>query len=299
MPAAEDKNYYRQLRAMPFGNQYTLDTAWEILSCEDLGGDDVPDLLVINLAANDYVGHHFGPYSLEVEDMFYRTDRMLSQWVKRLSERLEPGSWVVALTSDHGVAPIPDYAAQLGLAAARDPAGPLDQVRERLESHLREKPGVEAGEPRLVLEVESNQVFLNARHSELAGARFTVAQRCVRDWLLAEASAAAMTREQLLAGGLQDRLQRMFHHAFHPARSGDVLYIQRPYQFYPGRYCTSHGSPWGYDTHVPLMLLGGGIESGCYDRPVHPGDLAPTLARLLDVDPPAACQHQPLQEALR
>jgi hypothetical protein len=154
-------------------------------------------------------------------------------------------------------------------------------------------------EPPYVLEVESNQVVLNARHPALRDDAFGEAQRIVRDELLAlPPVVAARTREDLLRGASHDRLGRMLFRAFHPGRSGDVLFVLAPHQLYPGKYSASHGSPWNYDTHVPLMLLGAGIRAGCHSRPVEPGMAVPTLARLLAIEPPAASTTDILFEAI-
>jgi hypothetical protein len=138
---------------------------------------------------------------------------------------------------------------------------------------------------------------LNTEHPELEGDDFIEAQECVRDELLRMPSVlAAWTRADLLRGAPSDRLGKMAFQAFHPGRSGDVLFVFAPYQLYAGNYSASHGSPWNYDTHVPLMILGAGTAAGQYDRPVEPGMLAPTLALLLGLEPPPSSTTETLHE---
>jgi arylsulfatase A-like enzyme len=232
--------------------------------------------------------------------MFYRTDRRIGQWAEELDREVGRGRWVMAVTSDHGVAPIWSYAAEQKLPAAKDPLGNLGQARDRLEAYLRATFSVAPGAPSLVQEFEENQVYLRQDHPALAGASFVSAQDLVRDWLLSQPSvAAAVTRAELLefraaAGPLHD----MFRRAFHPRRSGDVLFALAPYQHYPGGSSATHGSPWRYDTHVPLVLLGSGIKPGLYHAATSPASIAPTLARVLRIEPPAACEAEPLWPAL-
>ena len=108
LPAADDKNFIRQLACSPFGNDATLEAARAIIVHEKLGADDTPDLLAVSLSSTDYVGHSFGPYSLEVEDMTYRTDLALGQFADFLNEQLQEREWMMFVTADHGVAPIPE-----------------------------------------------------------------------------------------------------------------------------------------------------------------------------------------------
>ncbi len=277
---------------------------------EQLGQDEYPDVLAINLSANDYVGHTFGPESLEVEDMTYRTDRMLGEFVEFINEKLGGRPWVFALTADHGVAPIPERTARLKIAAQRDPlvldskAGP-GSTHKMLEAHLRQKLGLDNAEPGLVMAVLESQIYLRDDHPALKGAAFAEAQRLTRDWLLAQPRvAAAITREQILSGGLNGPLETALRRSFHPRRSGDVLFCLEPYDI-EGDVAATHGSPWDYDTHVPLLVLEQGkasqetrVPAGRFHRPVSPACIAPTLAELLHVPPPGGCVEEPLFELL-
>ena len=303
-----------QVLFSPFGNDYTLLAAREIIVHEELGVDQVPDLLTINFSSNDYVGHAFGPLSYEVEDMTYRTDRQLAEFVKFLDDKVGKGLWTLALTADHGVAPIPEMVAkqsgqgEQSLPAKRNPLGDLKTVRELLDSLVRKElkikdPSEGEAKAKVILELEANQVYLNHDHPDL-GSRMADAQRLIRDWLLAQPYvAAAATRDELLGGG-NARLLEQLRLSFHPGRSGDVLFVYTPYSI-PGSSSTgkpkgtTHGSPWHYDTHVPLLLIGQGIAPGCYDRRVSPGFLAPTASRLLGIDSPGGCVEEPLQESLQ
>lgn len=298
----------------PFGNEYTLLAAREIIAHEKLGADDVPDLLAINFSSNDYVGHAYGPLSYEVEDMTYRTDRQLAEFTSYLDKQVGSGHWTLAVTSDHGVAPIPEMMAEVrtngaqSLPAKRNPLGDPKLLKQQLEALLREALNVKetgnADAKDLILELDPNQIYLNHEHPQMAGKELAHAREVIRDWLLDQPHvAAAATREELLGGG-DARLLRQLRLSFHAVRGGDVLFCYTPYSM-PGSTLvnakprgTTHGSPWHYDTHVPLLLLGHGVAPGRYERQVSPANLAPTAACLLGVDAPSGCVEAPLQEAL-
>ncbi|WP_425615358.1 alkaline phosphatase family protein [Anatilimnocola sp. NA78] len=293
----------------PFGNDYTLMAARQIIENEKLGADDVPDLLAINFSSNDYVGHAFGPLSFEVEDMTYRTDRQLGEFVQYLDAQVGKGRWTLALTADHGVAPIPEMVAERkqegeqALPAKRNPIGDLKVVKEKLEGFLKQELKITTEKTKLILDLDSNQVYLNYDHPELTLPQLVKARQLVRDWLLKLPYVAAVaTREELMGGG-SARLLHQMRLSFNPARSGDVLFCYTPYSI-PGYSAsakpkgTTHGSPWHYDTHVPLLLIGQGIVPGRHDRRISPAFLAPTAARLLGVNSPGGCNEDPLAEAL-
>jgi hypothetical protein len=301
MPAADDPNLVKHVACSPFGNDATLKVALRVIEAEKLGQDDIPDLLAINLSSNDYVGHSFGPDSLEVEDMLYRTDVQLSEFIDAVQRLLGGQPWVLYLTSDHGVGPIPERAAEAGLPARRDPLGDLTGLQQALEAYLRRTLRVEGREPNLILKLTDHQLYLDDRHPRLTGNNGYVAQQVARDWLAGHpAVAAAWTRQQLLtASSSSDAMASAASRGFHPQRSGDVLFALRPYHLQSSSGA-SHGSPWRYDTHIPLMVLGFALDgqatvpAGRFDDPVRPAQLAPTIARQLNIPEPAACDEQPL-----
>ena len=222
--AIGSRDYYHDLLESPFGSEITLEAARMIIADEQLGMDEYPDILGINLTPNDYVGHAYGPESLEVEDITYRTDRMLGEFIDFINERLEGRPWIFVLTADHGVTPIPERAARYKLDAKRNPLvidrdhrpGPANQM---LEAHLRRVLGVTQTEPTFVQEFTDIQVYLRTNHPALRGSKFVEAERATRDWLLSQdCVAAAVTREQCLSGGATGRTEAMLRRSFHPRR---------------------------------------------------------------------------------
>lgn len=312
LPSANDANYVKQLAGSPYGNEVTLEAARQVLMSEHLGLDDSADLLGINLSSTDYCGHAFGPDSLEVEDMTYRTDAALGEFCRFVDEQLAGRHWVVVITADHGVAPIPERVARLKIAAGRNPLGAteaatgnIEPARAELEVYVRRRLMLDDNAPRVIEALTRGQVYVRRDHPGLSGERAALAQRLVRDWLLEqETVAAAMMREELLSDAASDKLGLSFQRSFHALRSGDVLFVLAPY-YLQGEAAAGHGSPWDYDTHVPLMLLSFGnvptakaVRHGRFERQVSPASIAPTLAKLLGVESPAACMEPLLLEAL-
>jgi hypothetical protein len=308
-------NFVKQVAGTPFGNELVLQAAAALLESEDLGQDDATDMLCINLSSNDYVGHAYGPDSLEVEDMTYRTDRQLGAFITLINEQLAGKHWVFALTADHAVCPVPEIMQKRGLPAGRDPFGKAaenghyETLSAALDAMLRKALKVPAAQKQSLVQFSTEkEIFLQTDHPALQGDRLPQVQRLVRDYLLQQpAVAAAATRYQLLYGQGTTKLDQMFRRAFHPKRSGDVLYALRPYHIWGTTAAATHGSPWQYDTHVPLLLLSQGepgeratsLKPGKYRTNVSPAQLAPTLARLLDIMPPAMCVEEAIEEVLQ
>ncbi|MFM7074185.1 MAG: alkaline phosphatase family protein, partial [Planctomycetota bacterium] len=257
-----------------------------------------------------YVGHTFGPHSLEVEDMTYRTDTQLARLVRLLDEYVGPGQWTLALSADHAVAPIPEYGASVGLPAKRNPLGDLVKLRTRLEERLAAKLGPPASGKAYVESMDGSQLFLRSGD---VGERGPEVRREVQAFLREQSGLAiVLTRDELLdANGpdvrLSDEMGRLtppgstprdqFLKAFHPRLSGDVLFAFKPYGW-QGTTKATHGSPWRYDTHVPVLWLGGGVKRVRVDRPISPAAIGVTFAKMLGVPAPAQNEEQPLVELL-
>jgi hypothetical protein len=267
-------------------------------------------VLAVGFSSNDYVGHTFGPHSLEVEDMTYQTDAQLARLVRLLDELVGVGQWTLALSADHAVAPIPEYAASIGLPAKRNPLGDVVKLRLRLEERLAAKFGPPASGKAYVEHLDGTQVFLRASD---VGDRGPEIRREVQAFLREQSGLAiVVTRDELLAPNgpvieLPESLARLvppgstprdqFLKAFHPQLSGDLLLALVPYSW-QGTTKATHGSPWIYDTHVPVMWLGRGVSPARVDRPVSPAAIGATFAKLLGVPAPAQNEEEPLLEVL-
>jgi predicted AlkP superfamily pyrophosphatase or phosphodiesterase len=288
--------YYDQVTKTPWGNDITLSVAKLLVMDEKLGLGAAPDMLAINLSTNDYIGHAFGPYSLEVQDITYRTDRQLGEFFKFVEQHLRGRPWVLALSSDHGVAPIPEHAKKMGLPAARDPLGDLRAFRDQLEAKLQAEFG--KSDKSYVQSFDYGDIYLQRDLPQLQGSNFSSAQKVVRNWLVGHSAiGAAFTRDELLAGNAPGGIALQFQRTFNPERSGDVLFALKPYMI-SGKTPATHGSPWKYDSHVPLAFVGSMIRPGRFPRTVTPAAMAPTLARLLQIESPPSTSVEPLFEVI-
>jgi hypothetical protein len=289
----------KALAYTPAGDELVLEFAKTLLEAEGLGSDEVPDLLAVSFSSTDYVGHFYGPSSRESEDNLLRLDRILAQLLAFVDERVGLDRTVVVLSADHGA---PETAEQL--KANGQGAGWVDSAAllSACTGALRDAFG--AGGELLRAHVVPYLWLDHARIAELELDAEEVAEVVARAALGVEGIAEAVTRQQLLEGELprspvHDRVAA----AFHAGRGGDVFLVTRPHWMIgrgnPSAALSSlHGSPWTYDTYVPLVFLGGGIAPARVTRPVAPRDIAPTLAAILGTKPPTAATGAVLEEAL-
>ncbi len=295
---AVDETFIQAFQRSPFSNDVLADFAMRAMRAEGLGRDSVPDLLAIGFSANDGVGHAYGPASHEVMDVTVRLDRTLARLFGFLDRTVGLERVLVVLTSDHGVAPIPEVVRRLrpGTRARRiSPDVITGAVNAALEARY--------GAPRRAAWVAHHDfpnVYLN--REALAASRISVQQA---ERVAAEAVAAVPgVHEALTASDLaRQRAEGARTPAalsFHPGRSGDVYYQLEPYLMVDaGSTGTDHGTRWAYDQHVPLLWLGAGIRPGVHHVPAAVADIAPTLSALLGLVPPGGAQGRVLWEMLR
>jgi len=293
----EGEELYRQLPYTPFGDELTMELALEILQQEKLGKGEHVDLLAVSFSATDYIGHAWGPASLEYEDNLLRLDALLARFFEAIDEAVGLEHTLIALTSDHGVDMIPEYRQRLGLPAGR--IDPADFARV-IDAALQQEHGTDLP---FAVGFRNPSVYLNLETVAKLGLDIAeVEADAARAVMTIDGIAAAVTRSDLLAGRVPDsRLMRTLKVAFHPARSGNVLVLQEPFWFLYHSHdqdSAMHGAPYEYDTHVPLFFAGPGIEPRTVDRPVTPLDVAPTISRILGIARPSGCRGEVLVEVL-
>ena len=254
--------------------------------------DGVTDLLCLSFSSTDKIGHRYGADSQEAADAFVRLDATIERLLRLLDDRVGPGRWWLALTADHGVAPLPEYAARVGLEAGRVTE---QDLREALVPALGEAPfaGVTEGNLYFAADAPVRDVEVGALRDRRA--------RIAREALLRLPGVfRAYTRAQLLEGRVPDDAQgRGALASFDPVRSGDVVVQLRPYWTWGGPVPgTTHGQPWAYDRRVPLIVLAHGMRAGARPERAEVNDLVATLSALLHVQPPAGCDGRILSEAL-
>lgn len=264
----------------------------QAVTAEQLGARGPTDLLAVSFTANDLVGHKFGPESREAQDAAVRTDRQVADLLAFLERHVGGRQHlVVVFTSDHGAAPTPEPLASAGYAAGRIKNAAL---KDALNAALGERFGKGAW----VLALHDPAVYLDERLARERRADFAEVQKVAAHAALSVPGiAAAFTRAQLVDGPLpQTPFARAVQRSFHPSRSGDLMLVPQPFFFW-GKFAdklqgSTHGTPYSYDTHVPLIFWGQGVRRGEHRAPVDLADLAPTLAALLGLSPPAAAEGQ-------
>ena len=284
--------YYEAFEGAPFKNEVLLDFARAAVENENLGRRGVTDLLCLSFSTNDVIGHNYGPDSHELMDITLRTDRMLAEFLAFLDQRVGLKKCTIVLTADHGVAPLPERVKGLNPNLS---AGRVDSVAllKACEDALNSAFGPLAAGRRWLL-VDENWLFFQRDVLKEKGVASQAAEKIVRDALLTlEFVEAAYSRTDLNAGTITGpHAEGVLLSHFGP-RSGDVYYHMKPF-WVERKTGTNHGTPYTYDTHVPLVWFGVGVKPGVYSQRVGVDDIAPTIARILGVLAPPRAQGRSL-----
>lgn len=297
--AADDKYFTTRLTLSPAGDQITVDFAKALIAAEDLGQDAVPDYLSVSLSSTDYVGHIFGPSSLEAEDNLHHLDRTLADLLDYVDQRVGLKNTLVVLSADHGSPENPGYLKTLGIAADTFNFEDIDTT----PGFARLKQEFGAGEA-LIRNFSNPYIYLDHAKIEELGLDGQVVETAVAQELeklpgIAMAVSSTALRSGAVAPG---PLTNQVLANFHKDRSGDIYVVFQPHWFvadFDGlTVASAHGSPWSYDTFVPLMFMGPGVKRAKVLRRVHTIDVAPTIAAFLGAKPPSGATGAPLSEVL-
>jgi predicted AlkP superfamily pyrophosphatase or phosphodiesterase len=293
-----DETFYSQWTTSPFADTYLTKLAEDAVDSLGLGKAAGIDYLGISYSSTDYVGHSFGPHSWEIQDILVRLDKDLAELFTHLDQKVGRGNYVVALSADHGVAPIPEEMQKTGFDAG---VLSMSEVQDRMEQALQP---LNLGNP-AIAKVSGNEVYfaqdIYARlHHE------PVAMKALMDSTLSMPGVAEVFRAEELSGGFQtlSQARAAVELGYFAGRSGDLYVLQQPYwltetgnsaKHHTG---TGHGTPYYYDQRVPILLMGFGIQHGEYFQPSTPADIAPTVGALTGVTL-ATSDGRVLSEALR
>jgi len=305
---APDSDFYGALDYTPFSNDLLLSFAQAAIINEKLGADEDTDVLTLSFSANDYVGHRFGPYSQEAMDITLRVDRSIAALLDFVNTRVGLQNTVVVFTADHGVAPIPEHASALGLSGGRiRTADVLRAMRLGISARYNRKN--EQPDPTIdyVQKFENRDGFYNGNlyFNPVALKRDGINQEEI-ERVACEAAmtvpgiSRCFTRMQLQREGIPfaDPVARRIFHGFYARRSGDVIVLYEPFKYFGDAIPATHGSPYSYDTHVPLLMMGSGIVPGRYNQAATPADIAPTLASILGLQAPSNSVGRVLVEGI-
>jgi predicted AlkP superfamily pyrophosphatase or phosphodiesterase len=282
--AEPDAEFYEQWGSSPFADTYLTRLAETAIDQLGLGKSGATDFLGVSYSSIDYVGHEFGPRSREIQDILITLDKDLGELFAHLDGKVGRGNYVVALSADHGVVPIPEDMARTGADAGVLHTVELqDKIEKALEPFNLPKPAV--------ARITSGDIYFAAgvpeRLRDAGGA-----MQAVTDAALSQSGVAAVFWAEEVQGrpATQNPIRSAVADSYFPGRSGDLYFVPKPYWLVDGTlagktrsYGTGHGTPYNYDQHVPVLLMGYGIQPGDYYREVTPADIAPTLASLCGI----------------
>ncbi len=283
---------YSILKLTPFGNTLVHDFAIATIINEQLGKDNIPDFLTISFSATDYIGHRFGPRSVEVEDTYLRLDKEIAHLLDFIDSELGKENVLIFLTADHGVSDNPTYLNDMNMSG-----GVFKQFYAL--SLLRTYLNATYGEGEWVLGYSEQQIFLNRNLIEDAKLSLKDVQEKVASFMIQfNGVANAVTAYSLQYQNYTDGLLNAMQNSFNPKRSGDVLIALDPGWIEDSSTMFDHNSFYTYDTHVPLLWYGWKIPRSAIVQKVNIIDIVPTLAAFLQIEVPMGCTGVPIQELL-
>ncbi len=275
-----DNDKYESFRTTPFANTFTFDFAKAAIENEALGKNTVTDFLAISISSTDYIGHNFGPNSVEVEDMYLRLDKDIAEFLLYLDTKLGKGNYTVFLSADHAVAHIPAF-----LAEHKIPGGNFEDgdIRKELNQVIETDFGVKNA----VQSLQNYQVYLNINELEKQGKDVAAVKKAVIKILQAKPFIiTAFETDKLAATTLSEPQKTMLTNGYNTKRSGDIQFTLKAGYFDGGKKGTTHGAWNPYDAHIPCVFFGWGVKPGKTYRETYMTDIAPTLAAMLQIQMP-------------
>jgi len=285
---------YGKISTTPMGNSLTFDFAKKALINEQLGADNITDFLAISFSSPDYIGHTFGPNSIEAEDGFLRLDRELGDFFDFLDAKVGKGQYTTFLSADHGAAHVPEFMQENKLPGGRIF---MSTVTGNLNKALNEKYKI----ANIIVSDENYQVHLN--HPALDSARLDKPE--IINWIIQKLLAEpgidrAFSIKELNNIPLPSTVRKMLNNGYYPRRNGDIQFILKPnYIDAWNNTGTTHGLWNPYDSHIPLLWYGWGIRQGKTNRDTYMTDIAPTLGAILHIQMPNGSIGEVISEVLK
>lgn len=300
------KYFYLTLSLTPVGDELTLKFAKALIENEKIGQKGVTDYLAISFSSTDYIGHLFGPSSMETEDNILRLDRTLADLFQFIDQKVGINNTLIILSGDHGAPEAPEYMAEHGMETGRFS---FDWFKKGspLSTSLKDK----FGRDDLVATHSHPYLYLNLDAIKEAKLNIEeVEQFVAREMMKVDGIVYAMTRSDLLDGRItQSPIQNQIRRSFYPGRSGNIHMVQGHYWFLHSteeaekmgieKIAAIHGSPWEYDTYVPIFFAGNNVPAQTIYRLVGPHDIAATIAAYLEIKPPSGSVGNPLKEVFQ
>ncbi|MBM3431853.1 MAG: alkaline phosphatase family protein [Bacteroidetes bacterium] len=285
---------YSKILTTPHGNSLTFEFAKKALLADTLGKDPITDLLAISFSSPDYIGHSYGPNSVEAEDGFLRMDRELGEFLRFLDKEVGAGQYTVFLSADHGAAPVPEYMQENKMPGGRVFfMGLINQINQSLQK--------EYLIANLIVSDDNYQIHLNRKALDSAKIDRKSVSEKIMQWIRLEPGVDRIfPLEELNTIPLNEKVRNMLNNGYHPLRSGDLqIILKSNYIDAYGKTGTTHGLWNPYDSHIPLLWYGWGIRPGRVIRETYMTDIAPTLASLLRIQMPSGSIGKAIPEVIK
>ena len=271
----EKNDGFDMISETPFGNSMTTDFAIAAIEGEKLGDDEYTDVLTISYSSTDYIGHNFGVFSLETEDTYLRLDLEIKRLLDYLDNKMGKNNYSLFLTADHGALEVPAYLNSKGVKAA---SVNKYKFRKSIIEYLDET----FGSKKIIEHSINNHIYINyAEVNSLDLNMDLVKEKIVNHLKTYEFVNSAYSLDKIISLSKLTRYQELIKNGYHPERSGDIVFVLNPNTIIYGDKGTTHGSGYDYDTHVPLLFYGNGINKGETRGRTEITDIAPTINALL------------------
>lgn len=284
---------FEAFRTTPSGSAYTFDFAKEAVSSEHLGEGPVTDFLAVSVSSTDYIGHTFGPNSIEIEDAYLRLDKDIADFLTYLDSKLGKGNYLTFLTSDHGVAHVPGFLKEHNL-----PGGTFsdNDIKKEMNDAVEATFNIKNA----VLTIQNYQLYLNDDAVEKQGKQVDDIKALIiktlkqKDYII-----DVVATDKVAISSLPEVQKTMFTNGYNPKRGGDILFTCKPGYFDGGSKGTTHGLWNPYDAHIPLLFFGWNVKHGKTNRETYMTDISPTIAAMLQIQMPNGCVGKVIGEVIR
>jgi hypothetical protein len=288
--ASIQSNKYESFKTTPGGNTYTFEMAKAAIEAEGLGKGAQTDFLALSFSSTDYIGHTFGPNSIEVEDAYLRLDQDMGSFLKYLDATVGKGQYLIFLTADHGAAHNPSFLKDHRLAAGTSNEA---EVHRQLNDSVAKTFKVK----NVIAQFINYQIFFDdSIIAENHMDKVSIKQYIARFMIKQPAVSNVIDLGNLAATSLPDKLKMMVTNGYNQKLSGDMQIVFKPQWFESLTAGTTHGLWNPYDSHIPLVWFGWNVKPGKLNREVYMTDIAATLAALLRVQMPNGAVGKVIEE---
>lgn len=280
------------LRSTPFGNNLLVDLAKRAIEKEALGKDEITDFLSVSFSSTDYIGHILGPRSIELQDTYLRLDETLGEFITYLDKQVGKGNYLIFLTADHAGAENVTY--------LKDNKYDVTNLNSKsFTNDLIAFSRTTYGED-LILNCSNSNVFFNKALIKSKGLFLNEVKETFKNYIYTHKFISRVyTEEEIQHPSKSDFYLDCIARGYDPKQNGELVFLEKPGYLEYSTTGTTHGSPYTYDTHVPLLFYGTNIKKGeSYDRKVIT-QIAPTLSMLLKITLPNGTEAELLQEVLK